>query len=1000
MLPLVFDGRYVSAGCDSVPGKTVKIDPFDMPRVGAAVLEAGEDRAQALTTDGVHLYVGCYTRPVKVVKLNPVSMQQVGVFTGDAGEDNCYSVSRDGSHVYVATWQDPARTIRIDPATMTRVATIELNPGYPSDLTYIRPYWYTSHDTSPGRVTRFLMPQARARPAPARGAPASPGRIAHRASRVMHPASHTARRQPGRRTARLLSAQIPNPHSRSETFSPLTSRWGDVILLSRMWQYCHNEDNPDRRERLEEDGSERMAWIGSRAWGVRCRPQDDASMCWQDSDAEVCDLAIRRLGMQNAWVMASNSMAYVLGVDDQGGLQHLYWGDRLPRDTDYPLPALPSRAFPFESPRSMVYEEYPGWGGIRFSEPCLKVSYPDGVRAAILTYDSHRVLDEGVPELVVTLRDPQYDLVVILHYRLHEDFDIIERYAEIKNEGACALTLEQVLSAAWALPRGTGYRLTYLSGRWAGETQLSRVPIGNAKIVLESRRGLTSHQMNPWFAIDPRERATEERGQVWFGALCWSGNWKIVVEQTALHRLTVSGGINDFDFAWSLGPGETFTTPAFVGGYTTGGFGAASRNLHGYQLGRVLPANHARSPRKVLYNSWEAIGFGVSEARLAELAERAASLGVELFVVDDGWFGERDDDTAGLGDWTVNPGKFPGGLRPLIDRVKALGMDFGIWVEPEMVNPDSDLYRAHPDWVYGFPGRPRSLSRNQLVLNLSNDEVREHIFRCLDALLAENDIKFVKWDANRHFSEPGWSGAPAQREREIWVRHVHAVYDVLDRLRHAHPDVVFESCSGGGGRVDLGILRHADQVWPSDNVDPVDRLWIQEGFSYAYCPKVMMGWVTDSRRRPLAFRFHAAMMGPLGISADLGRWSTDELELARRKIAEYKEIRDIVQHGQLYRVLCPSEECRDGGAGVVAMQYVSRDRDEGVAFVFLLRRLQGEPLPRVRLPGLEPETEYSVTGTGLEPDGIRASGQALASLGIEVGLKDELDSLLVRVRRA
>ncbi|NPV52579.1 MAG: alpha-galactosidase [Firmicutes bacterium] len=736
------------------------------------------------------------------------------------------------------------------------------------------------------------------------------------------------------------------------------------------------------------------------------------------------------------WILETERMAYVMGVDGQGGFQHLYWGDRLPRVSDYPVPA-PTHAragslnscHPFESPRSMVYEEYPAWGGIKYTEPCLKASYSDGVRDVVLVYETHWQATAAnataasgapgpkpIPELTVVLKDPYYNLRVKLHYRLYEEFDLLERYAEIENAGSGDVSLEQVLSGAWALPRGTGYRLTYLAGHWGAETQLRRIDIQQGKFVLESRRGFTSHQANPWFAIDPRERAGEEHGQVWYGALGWSGNWKIVVEHTFLQQLIVAGGINDFDFSWLLEPGEVFTTPAFVGGYTANGFGAASRNMHRFQLEHILPESHRHELRRVLYNSWEATKFDVSEEGQARLAEKAASIGVELFVIDDGWFGARNDDTAGLGDWYVNQEKFPRGLKPLIDKVNSLGMDFGLWVEPEMVNPNSDLYRAHPDWVYHFSNRPRSEQRNQLILNISREDVKEYVFQCLDRLLTENNIKFVKWDANRHFSEPGWPGAPVgrEREREIWVRHVQAVYEVLERLRQRHPDVIFESCSGGGGRVDLGILRRVDQVWTSDNTDAFDRLRIQEGFSYVYCPKVMVAWVTDSpnfmngRKVSLSYRFHSAMMGSLGIGGDLNEWSPEEMELARQKVAEYKEIRHIIQEGELYRLLSPSEEeairgaCTSvsAGASISAVQYVSLDRSESVVFAFLHSQQFRAQMPRLKLRGLDPEAVYEVTGAGIEGTVIRLSGKALVSLGIEIVLGGDFDSRLIRIKNA
>jgi alpha-galactosidase len=493
---------------------------------------------------------------------------------------------------------------------------------------------------------------------------------------------------------------------------------------------------------------------------------------------------------------------------------------------------------------------------------------------------------------------------------------------------------------------------------------------------------------NPFFAVD-RGTATEEQGEVWFGALGWSGNWKIVVEHDAWGVLQASGGINDFDFAWHLEGGETFETPSFVGGYTEGGFGQASRNLHRYARKHILPS---KGHRPVLYNSWEATYFDIDEEVQGRLAEKAASLGVELFVVDDGWFGKRNNDRRGLGDWWVNRDKFPRGLGPLIERVHSLGMSFGLWVEPEMVNPDSDLYREHPDWVYYFPNRPRTESRNQLVLNLAKEEVRDHLFSVLDRLLTENEISFIKWDMNRPFSEPGWPEVPRERQREVWVRHVRGVYEILERLRQSYTGVAFESCSSGGGRVDLGILRYADQVWTSDNTDPFDRLKIQEGCSIAYPARAMMRWVADpgfwakNRRTSISYRFHCAMMGSLGIGTNLLKWSEEELRETGKLVRRYKEVRDIIQEGDQYRLLSPRE------GETTAVQYVSEDRRSSVIFVFRNPHQFLDPSPKIYPRGLDEGSIYRVTDLE-EP----RSGGALMGRGIEVALEGDLTSVMIEL---
>jgi alpha-galactosidase len=701
-------------------------------------------------------------------------------------------------------------------------------------------------------------------------------------------------------------------------------------------------------------------------------------------------------GKRRLWALRSSGATYGLAVDEEGRLRHLYFGPPLPRSEDLAAtdeissPLGRDRFFPWESPGGPNERyEYPAWGGMYYHEPCFKATFDDGVRDMRLVYEGHDMRgDEGAPELVVTLRDPHYPLRVYLHYRLFEELDLLERYAVVENAGQVPVALEQVLSAAWHLPRGRDYRLTYLAGRFAGETQIWRETVSLGKRVLESRRGNTSHHANPFFAVD-RGTATEERGEVWFGALGWSGNWKIAVEYDAWGVLQVSGGINDFDFAWHLEGGEAFETPSFVGGYTEGGFGQASRNLHHHARDHVLP--HER-PRPVLYNSWEATYFDINEEVQGRLAEKAASLGVELFVVDDGWFGERNDDRRGLGDWWVNQEKFPKGLGPLIEKAHSLGMDFGLWIEPEMVNPDSNLYREHPDWVYHFPNRPRTESRNQLVLNLAKEEVRDYLFSVLDHLLTENEISFIKWDMNRPFSEPGWPEAPKERQREVWVRHVRGVYEILERLRQKHPKVAFESCSSGGGRVDLGILRYADQVWTSDNTDPFDRLKIQEGYSMAYPARAMMCWVADpgfwakNRTTSISYRFHSAMMGSLGIGTNLLKWSEEELGEAGDLVRQYKEVRDVVQEGDQYRLLSPRE------GETTAVQYVSEDKRTSVIFVLRNPHQFLDPSPRIYPRGLREGSIYRVTGVE-EP----RSGGTLMGRGIEVPLEGDLTSAMIEL---
>ncbi|MFC7383015.1 alpha-galactosidase [Sphaerisporangium rhizosphaerae] len=648
------------------------------------------------------------------------------------------------------------------------------------------------------------------------------------------------------------------------------------------------------------------------------------------------------------WVLSGPSCSYVVRLDDADRPRVLHWGRRLTAEQAASL-------LPPEPPYRPVEDSAEGTcdlaaaGGLSYGDAGLRVRFADGTRDLELVHTGHHRTDR---ELVLAYADRHYPLAVECHYRLYDDSDVIERHLVVRNAGE-PVTVVRADSATWVLPRLNDYRLSSVRGQWGAETRLHRAGLPYGETVLTSRRGVTSHQANPWAMVDDGT-AGEEHAAVYSCALAWSGSWRLTAQRLPAERVTLSAGAGHDPVTFELGTGEELVTPVCAGLYAEGGFGAAGRAWHDYQLRHVLP--HPGETRPVLYNSWEATGFEVSLEGQTRLAELAARMGVELFVMDDGWFGARTHDAAGLGDWRPNPRRFPDGLAPLIDRVHELGMRFGLWVEPEMVNPDSDLYRAHPDWVVHRPHRTRTEHRNQLVLDLSRPQVADWLYRTLDELLAKNDIDFLKWDMNRPFTEAG----PDER---LWTGHVHALYDVLDRLRAGHPQVRVESCSSGGGRVDLGILRRTDQVWTSDNTDALDRLEIQHGFSQLYPARVMGAWVTDSpnpytgREVPLDFRFHVAMAGVLGVGGTLTDWSEAELARAAELVAAYKRIRPIVQHGRQYRLLPPDGE-------LSAVQYLARDGAQVAFLAFRRARRFGHAEPGIPLRDLDPGARYRDAATG------------------------------------
>ena len=689
------------------------------------------------------------------------------------------------------------------------------------------------------------------------------------------------------------------------------------------------------------------------------------------------------------------NVSYVFGVNPRGELEQMYWGGRLGATDTFPQ-ARPMREWAsFDASYTNTPQEFAGWGAGLYNEPALKVTFTDGNRDLVLHYLGHAETAHGFD---VQLKDIARQILVTLHYSMDPGSGILARSATIENREPLAVTVEQAAAAAWTLPAGR-YTLNYLTGRWAGEWTLNQETVHPGARVIESWRGSTGHQANPWFALQAGE-ANEDQGEVWFGALGWSGSWRITVEQDQLDAVRVTGGFNPFDFGYVLHPGEKLETPVFYGGYAAHGLGGASRLLHRYELENILPraelaagkaaaaAQKVPRVRPVIYNSWEATGFNVSEAGQMALAEKAAALGIDRFVMDDGWFGQRKDDHAGLGDWYVNTKKFPNGLKPLIDKVHALGMDFGLWVEPEMVNPDSDLYRKHPDWVLHFPGRPRTEQRNQMVLNLARPDVRAYLSGFLDKLLTENQIAFLKWDYNRNWSEPGWSQVPVAEQKRVYVEYTKNLYAILAELRKRHPKVEIESCSGGGGRVDLGILKYVDEVWPSDNTDPFDRLTQQDGFTYAYTPQIMMAWVTDSphglnkRSNSLAYGMLSSMQGSLGIGANITAWTPEETALAKRLIAAYHQAQGTIVQGDLYRLISPRN-----GSEFSATETVKADKSQAVVFVFEHSTQEGRGFPLLKLKGLDAAAEYalsSIEGKARAGTPETASGAWWMNHGLEM----------------
>jgi alpha-galactosidase len=687
----------------------------------------------------------------------------------------------------------------------------------------------------------------------------------------------------------------------------------------------------------------------------------------------------------DTFIIHTQNTSYIFGLGNQDELTNLYWGPRLLYEEDIPFP-IQNHGASFTEPRAGDQLEYLMAGGMVNVENCLKVTFPGNIRDIRPKLKNHEIIKNvGRPDrLIVTLNDCDFNVSIKLHYIVYEELDLIERQVEIINHDKQPIQIERIFSALWNLPYYNDYsRLTHCHGRHAHEFQIVQTNLTPGSKVLESRTGTTSHFTNPWVMLDDGN-ATEDFGDVYFGALKWSGSWKIIVQKTDFNYIRVLGGVNDYDFEWILQPGEGFMSPPFIAGFSAGGFGQASRILHDYQRKYLLPANHRLELRKVIYNSWEVTLFKTFEQDQMKIAEKAAEIGVEIFVMDDGWFGKRNHDRSGLGDWEPNPEKFPNGLQPLIDHVNKLGMEFGLWFEPEMMNLiDTKLYNEHPEWVIQFPNRPAVQGRNQVNLNLALSEVKEYVFNCVDRILTKYPgITYIKWDMNKSICD-----VPT---KDLWVLYVQNLYEVFDRLREKHTHLYIENCSGGGGRMDMGLMQWFDTNWTSDNTNPHDRLQIQEGFSMAYTPKVMSAWVTDAggKQFSLEYRFHSSMMGILGIGANLYNWTPQNFKVAKTLISQYKQIRHIIQDGDLYRLKSPR-------SGVItAIQYLAKDKSEFLLFVFKDAEYFESNVYIIHPKNLDPTARYSGNGVmGF------MSGKAIMTRGVCVSLIGVYNSTYLHIKR-
>lgn len=681
-------------------------------------------------------------------------------------------------------------------------------------------------------------------------------------------------------------------------------------------------------------------------------------------------LAPAAIFAQNAVVVPieTKSNALVLATDKANRLCITHFGKRLKNIADYAQ--IAQQHWNKDDNAGIYNAAYTSSGSTNLVEPALNITHADGNTSTELKYVRHESVqsDMNVTHTKIVLKDEIYAVEVTLHYKTYANEDVVEQWAVIKNNEKGAIELEKYASANLYFAF-ENYYLTSYHGSWGREMKPEETLLTNGIKTLDSKLGARTNLFAPpTFQLSFDRPATEEEGKVLLGQLAWSGNFRIDFEMDSYHHLRLMAGINPHASEYPLEAGQEFTTPALIYTFSDHGKGAASRNLHRWaKKYRLLDGNGSRL---TLLNNWEATYFDFDENKLTGLFKGAKKLGVDMFLLDDGWFGNkypRNDDRAGLGDWQENVKKLPHGIGHLVKEATAAGVKFGIWLEPEMVNPKSELYEQHRDWVIRQPERPEHYFRNQLVLDLSNPEVQDFVFGILDNMFSKNpDIAFVKWDCNAviYNAHSQYLAKTKQKQSKLYVDYVKGLYKVLDRVRAKYPTVDMMLCSGGGGRVDYGALKYFTEFWPSDNTDPLERVFIQWDYSYFYPAIATCNHVTDWSKVSIKYRCDVAMMGKMGFDIVVDHLSPNDLASAQKAITDYNAIKEVVWHGDLYRLSNPWEQ------PVASVMYVNEKQDKAVMFNYLVSNrfdfiYTVEP---IQLRGLDPNKKYRVRELNVYPE--------------------------------
>lgn len=715
--------------------------------------------------------------------------------------------------------------------------------------------------------------------------------------------------------------------------------------------------------------------------------------------------------VKHVFKLDTPNSSYCIGIVDEGFVGHIYYGERLDignnyeddnRKDDNHKDTVASELDIFKNAfRTVIYPkvpskndrdrcsfldafpmEYPTHGIGDFRDDAFSIETIDGHYGVGLLYDSYEIVKgknkiPGLPTsfskdntsdvdtLIIHCIDRPTNLKIDLIYSAFNDVDVITRSVKVVNEGKEDIFVTRCYSACLDMDN-KDFEAVTLHGTWARERCMESNKVGHARLCVESRRGESSHQDHPFMMLKT-PNTTDTTGEVYAMSFVYSGNFHVSAGLDQFGSVRMLMGINDEDFRWKLTPGEEFNSPEVIMVYSNEGVGKMTRTFHDFIRQHIIRSPYKDKKRPILINNWEATYFEFSTEKLIAIAEQASKLGIEMLVMDDGWFGNRFDDNRALGDWIVNEEKLSGGLKYLVDEVNKLGMKFGIWFEPEMISPDSDLYRAHPDWAFAIPGRTPARARNQYVLDLSRRDVLDYTYESVAKILRSANIEYVKWDMNRQLTDLGSAMIPNDRTGELFHRYVLGVYELQDRLLKEFPYLLLENCSGGGARFDPGMLYFGPQIWCSDDTDAVERLSIQEGTSLVYPLSTMGAHVSDcpnhtvGRVTPFKTRGHVALAGTFGYELDVTKIPKEDVEMIPEQVAMYHKYNDLVREGDYYRIASYRENGLYDCYGVVA-----KDRSKALyTFVQVLNR-PSWPIRRICFKGLDPEKKYVVESDELK----------------------------------